>query len=115
VSFCRASSTATSTTESITNTISDAANYVKESVVGASAEQKKEADKFVVSSFLPRLVLMSVLLTTRIGFYLIRAQAKDSSNSLTDRASAGISALGNKADEEKASTKASGYKSSAQH
>ncbi|GAA6002437.1 hypothetical protein JCM5350_005754, partial [Sporobolomyces pararoseus] len=83
-----ASTSATSTTESITNTISDAANYVKESVVGASAEQKKEADK---------------------------AQAKDSSNSLTDRASAGISALGNKADESKADSKASAYKTSAQN
>ncbi|GAA5941182.1 uncharacterized protein JCM15063_006393 [Sporobolomyces koalae] len=84
-----ASTTATSTTESITNTISDAANYVKESVVGASAESKKEGNKEI---------------------------AKGNTNaSLTDRASAGISALGNKADEEKANTKAEGYKTSAQN
>jgi hypothetical protein len=40
-----ASSTATSTTESITNTISDAANYVKESIAGSSAEAQKEKNK----------------------------------------------------------------------
>ncbi|GAA5891143.1 hypothetical protein JCM16303_003436 [Sporobolomyces ruberrimus] len=84
-----ASTTSTSTTESITNTISDAANYVKESVVGASAESKKEANKEV---------------------------AKGNTNaSLGDRVSAGFSAVGNKADESKANAKADGYKESAKN
>ncbi|GAA5961033.1 hypothetical protein JCM8115_002665 [Rhodotorula mucilaginosa] len=41
--------------------------------------------------------------------------AKDSNNSLGDRASAGIDALGDKAKETKHDTKAEGYKQSATH
>ncbi|GAA5995823.1 hypothetical protein JCM5350_002022 [Sporobolomyces pararoseus] len=81
-----ASTTSTSTTESITNTISDAVNYVKESVAGNSATAQKEANKEVAKG--------------------------NTDASLTDRASAGLSAIGNKADEQKHEAKASGFKES---
>ncbi|GAA6020680.1 hypothetical protein JCM11491_000517 [Sporobolomyces phaffii] len=84
-----ASASATSTTESITNTISDAANYVKESVVGASAESKKEANKEVAKG--------------------------NTDASVGDRVSAGFSAIGNKADESKANAKAEAHKESAKN
>lgn len=83
-----ASTGATSTTESIVNTVQDAANYVAETVQQYTAGASKEANKDV---------------------------AKDSNNSLGDRASAGIDALGDKAKETKHDTKAEGYKQSATH
>ncbi|POY74909.1 hypothetical protein BMF94_1885 [Rhodotorula taiwanensis] len=95
-----ASSTATSTTESIANTVSDAVNFeflsfhsapsrhVSETVQQYTAGASKEANKDA---------------------------AKDSNNSLGERASAGIDALGDKAKESKHDAKASGYRESAQH
>ncbi|GAA5916573.1 uncharacterized protein JCM6883_000788 [Sporobolomyces salmoneus] len=70
-----ASTTATSTTESITNTISDAANY----------EGNKEVAKG----------------NTDAG--------------IADRASAGLSAIGNKTDESKHDSKADAFKTSAKN
>ncbi|GAA5870570.1 hypothetical protein JCM1840_004804 [Sporobolomyces johnsonii] len=74
------------TTESITNTISDAANFVpnkvSETVSGASKESNKEV-----------------------------AKGNTDGASLGDRASAAFNAAGEKIDE----TKAEGYKQSAQH
>merc|ERR1711890_124202 len=84
-----ASTSATSTTESITNTLSDAANYVSETIQGKSAESKKEGNKEI---------------------------AKGNTNaSIGDRISAGVDAIGNKADESKHVSKAEAYKTSAQH
>ncbi|GAA5881489.1 hypothetical protein JCM3774_000133 [Rhodotorula dairenensis] len=83
-----ASTGATSTTESITNTISDAAHYVAETVQQYTAGASKEANKDA---------------------------AKDSNNSIGERASAGIDALGDKAKESKHDAKAEGFKTSSQH
>ncbi|KWU42460.1 hypothetical protein RHOSPDRAFT_26957 [Rhodotorula sp. JG-1b] len=113
-----ASASATSTTESITNTVSDAINcesiyyylravgrevegerrregdfiapvYVSETIQGKSAESKKEGNKEI---------------------------AKGNTNaSIGDRISAGVDAIGNKADESKHDSKAEAYKTSAQH
>ncbi|KAG0657096.1 Glucose-repressible protein [Rhodotorula mucilaginosa] len=93
-----ASTGATSTTESIVNTVQDAANCESLYYLGFgfpvalrfqyTAGASKEANKDV---------------------------AKDSNNSLGDRASAGIDALGDKAKETKHDTKAEGYKQSATH
>ncbi|GAA5881491.1 hypothetical protein JCM3774_000134 [Rhodotorula dairenensis] len=81
-----ASTTASSTTESIANTIQDGVNYVAETIQGKSAESKKEGNKEI---------------------------AKGNTNaSIGDRLSAGVDAIGNKAEESKHDTKASGYKES---
>merc|ERR1711915_850004 len=83
------SRTMASTSESITNTLSDAANYVSETIQGKSAESKKEGNKEI---------------------------AKGNTNaSIGDRISAGVDAIGNKADESKHDSKAEAYKTSAQH
>ncbi|GAA5961036.1 hypothetical protein JCM8115_002666 [Rhodotorula mucilaginosa] len=102
-----ASTSATSTTESITNTLSDAANFEslmpfsarvlrgkrrrleRPTIQGKSAESKKEGNKEI---------------------------AKGNTNaSIGDRISAGVDAIGNKADESKHDSKAEAYKTSAQH
>ncbi|KWU42461.1 hypothetical protein RHOSPDRAFT_35986 [Rhodotorula sp. JG-1b] len=100
-----ASTGATSTTESIVNTVKDGANFeslyysrpqpprrtaihVAETVQQYTAGASKEANKDV---------------------------AKDSNNSLGDRASAGIDALGDKAKESKHDAKAEGFKTSAKN
>ncbi|GAA5841049.1 hypothetical protein JCM3766R1_006648 [Sporobolomyces carnicolor] len=85
----RASTTSTSTVDSIKNTVSDAVNYVSETVSEYTSASSKEANKEVAKG--------------------------NTDASLTDRASAGLSALGDKADEEKHSAKASGYKESAKN
>ena len=107
-----ASTTASSTTESITNTISDAANYVKESLTGSSAEAKKEANKCV--SFRPVIDAVSLsILTTSSLLHAFREVAKGNTDaSLGDRVSAGFSAVGNKADESSANAKADAHKES---
>merc|ERR1712080_536205 len=69
--------------------LSDAANYVSETIQGKSAESKKEGNKEI---------------------------AKGNTNaSIGDRISAGVDAIGNKADESKHDSKAEAYKTSAQH
>ncbi|KAL8292998.1 hypothetical protein RQP46_000692 [Phenoliferia psychrophenolica] len=73
----------------ITNTVSDAANYVAESVSGALSGASKEANKEVAKG--------------------------NTDASLTDRASAGFSAIGDKIDESSADAKASAYKESAKN
>ncbi|GAA5833673.1 hypothetical protein JCM11251_003200 [Rhodosporidiobolus azoricus] len=84
-----ASTTSTSTVDSIKNTVSDAVNYVSETVQEYTAGSSKEANKEV---------------------------AKGNTNaSLTDRASAGLDAMGDKLQEEKHAGKAEGYKESAKH
>ncbi|KAL8279830.1 hypothetical protein RQP46_007680 [Phenoliferia psychrophenolica] len=84
-----ASTTSTSTTGSIANTVSDAANYVvesgKELLSGASKEGNKEVAKGHTDA------------------------------SLTDRASAGFSAVGDKIEESGHSAKADAHKESAKH
>ncbi|GAA6062281.1 hypothetical protein JCM10212_000941 [Sporobolomyces blumeae] len=84
-----ASTGATSTTESITNTISDAANYVTETVKEYTAGASKEGNKEVAKG--------------------------NTDASLSDRVSAGFSAAGDKVDETTASGKASAYKESAKN
>ncbi|POY74908.1 hypothetical protein BMF94_1884 [Rhodotorula taiwanensis] len=83
-----ASSTSQSTGQSIVNTISDAASYVSETVQEYTSGASKEANKEV---------------------------AKDSNQSIGTRLSAGVDALGDKADESKHSAKAEANKKSAQH
>ncbi|GAA5941177.1 uncharacterized protein JCM15063_006392 [Sporobolomyces koalae] len=83
------STTSNSTTGSISNTISDAANYVKETVQEYSAASSKEKNKEI---------------------------AKGNTNaSLTDRASAGLSALGDKAQESGHGAKADAHKEAVKH
>ncbi|BGP43750.1 Ras-related protein rsr1 [Rhodotorula kratochvilovae] len=84
-----ASTTATSTTESITNTISDAASFVGNKASELTAGASKEGNKEVAKG------------NTGAG--------------LGDRASAGIDALGDKFDETKAGSKAEANKQSATH
>ncbi|GAA5982528.1 hypothetical protein JCM10908_006685 [Rhodotorula pacifica] len=87
-----ASTTASSTTESITNTISDAVNfksetpYVSETIQGKSAESKKEANKEIAKG--------------------------NTGASVGDRISAGVDAIGNKADESKHDASAEAHKQS---
>ncbi|GAA6042895.1 hypothetical protein JCM8097_002757 [Rhodosporidiobolus ruineniae] len=84
-----ASTTSTSTGESITNTISDAVNYVSETVKEYTAGTSKEANKEVAKG--------------------------NTDASLTDRASAGLDAVGDKLQESKHSAKADAHKESAKH
>ncbi|GAA6033568.1 hypothetical protein NBRC10512_005485 [Rhodotorula toruloides] len=84
-----ASTTAGSTGESITNTISDAVNYVTETAKEWTAGSSKEANKEVAKGH--------------------------TDASLTDRASAGLDAVSDKIQEEKHSGQAEAYKKSAQH
>ncbi|GAA6051559.1 hypothetical protein JCM3770_003470 [Rhodotorula araucariae] len=84
-----ASTTATSTGESITNTISDAASYVGNKASELTSGASKEGNKEVAKG------------NTGAG--------------LGDRASAGVNALGDKLDESKSGAKAEGYKQSATH
>ncbi|GJN94073.1 hypothetical protein Rhopal_007137-T1 [Rhodotorula paludigena] len=84
-----ASTTSTSTFDSIKNTVSDAVNYVTESAQEMTSASSKEANKEV---------------------------AKGNTNaSLTDRATAGLDAVGDKLQEEKHSGKAEAYKESAKN
>ncbi|GAA5833671.1 hypothetical protein JCM11251_003199 [Rhodosporidiobolus azoricus] len=84
-----ASTTSNSTLESIQKTASDAVNYVSETVQEYTAGSSKEANKEV---------------------------AKGNTNaSLTDRASAGFDALGDKVNEEKHAGKAEAHKQSAKN
>jgi len=69
-------------------TVTDAANYVSETVQGAGSTASKEANKNV---------------------------AKDSDASVTSRLSAGKDAVGDKFDEQKHETKADVHKESAKH
>ncbi|GAA6033569.1 hypothetical protein NBRC10512_005486 [Rhodotorula toruloides] len=74
--FCHeASARSTSTTESISNTVSDAANYVSETAKEWTSGASKEGNKEVAKG--------------------------NTDASLTDRASAGLSAVGDKMQEEK--------------
>ncbi|GAA5982967.1 hypothetical protein JCM11641_006900 [Rhodosporidiobolus odoratus] len=84
-----ASTTSTSTLESISNTVSDAANYVTETAKEYTSGTSKEANKEVAKG--------------------------NTDASLTDRASAGLDAVGDKFQEEKHAGAASGYKESAKH
>ncbi|GAA6021212.1 hypothetical protein JCM8202_001898 [Rhodotorula sphaerocarpa] len=84
-----ASSTSQSTTESITNTIADAANYVSETVQEYTSGTSKEANKEVAKG--------------------------NTDASIGDRVSAGFSAMGDKAEEEKHGAKAEANKQSMQH
>lgn len=89
-----ASTTATSTVESITNTVSDAANYVAESVSGALSGASKEANKVR-----PRLrsQLWSCGHKAECPSLLMQEVAKGNTDaSVTDRVSAGFSAVGDK-------------------
>ncbi|GAA6058391.1 hypothetical protein NBRC10513_008232 [Rhodotorula toruloides] len=86
---CEASTRASSTGESISNTVSDAANYVSETAKEWTSGASKEGNKEVAKG--------------------------NTDASLTDRASAGLSAVGDKMQEEKHSGAASGYKESAKH
>ncbi|GAA6042897.1 hypothetical protein JCM8097_002758 [Rhodosporidiobolus ruineniae] len=84
-----ASTRSTGIVESVTNTISDAVNYATETVQELSSSSSKEANKEV---------------------------AKGNTNaSLTDRATAGLDAVGDKLQEEKHSAKADAYKESAKN
>ncbi|GAA5962695.1 hypothetical protein JCM3765_006169 [Sporobolomyces pararoseus] len=85
----KASTTSNSVVGSVVNTVSDAANYVSETVQQYTAGASKEANKEVAKGH--------------------------TDASLTDRASAGIDALGDKAKEEKHSAKAEGYSTSAKN
>ncbi|KAK4704572.1 hypothetical protein P7C70_g1638, partial [Phenoliferia sp. Uapishka_3] len=84
-----ASTTSTSTAGSIGNTISDAANYVSETVQSTLSGASKEGNKEVAKG--------------------------NTGASLTDRASAGFSAVGDKVDESSHSAKGSAYKESAKN
>ncbi|GAA5937391.1 hypothetical protein JCM3775_006600 [Rhodotorula graminis] len=81
-----ASTTANSTIESITNTVSDAAQYVSNSVSEAVSGASKEGNKEVAKGH--------------------------TDASLGDRASAGFNAVGDKIDESKAGAKADASKTS---
>ncbi|GAA5895658.1 hypothetical protein JCM8208_005292 [Rhodotorula glutinis] len=84
-----ASTTNTTTSGGIIDTVKDAANYVSETVQEYTAGASKESNKEV---------------------------AKGNTNAgLGDRASAAFSAAGDKIDESQHSAKAEGYKKSAQH
>ncbi|BGP58395.1 hypothetical protein JCM8202v2_006064 [Rhodotorula sphaerocarpa] len=85
-----ASSTSQSTTESITNTIADAANYVSETVQEYTSGTSKEANTEEVAK-------------------------GNTDASIGDRVSAGFSAMGDKAEEEKHGAKAEANKQSMQH
>ncbi|KAL8279840.1 hypothetical protein RQP46_007690 [Phenoliferia psychrophenolica] len=84
-----ASTTSTSTTGSIANTVSDAANYVKETAQETLSGASKEGNKEVAKG--------------------------NTGASLTDRASAGFSAVGDKIDESSHGAKGEAYKESAKH
>ncbi|BGP43749.1 hypothetical protein JCM10450v2_007938 [Rhodotorula kratochvilovae] len=84
-----ASTTSTSTVESITNTIKDGVNYVAESVAELTSASSKEANKEVAKGH--------------------------TDASITDRASAGLDAVSDKLQEEKHSAKADAHKESAKH
>ncbi|GAA5902481.1 hypothetical protein JCM6882_002764 [Rhodosporidiobolus microsporus] len=84
-----ASTGSTSTVDSIKNTVSDAANYVTETVQEYTAGASKEGNKEVAKG--------------------------NTDASLTDRASAALDAGGDKLQESKHSAKAEGYKESAKH
>ncbi|GAA6009405.1 uncharacterized protein JCM10292_004281 [Rhodotorula paludigena] len=88
-----ASTTSTSTFDSIKNTVSDAVNYVTESAQEMTSASSKEANKEVAKG--------------------------NTDASLTDRATAGLDAVGDKLQEEKhsidSSGKAEAYKESAKN
>ncbi|GAA5982970.1 hypothetical protein JCM11641_006901 [Rhodosporidiobolus odoratus] len=84
-----ASTTSTSTFDSIKNTVSDAVNYATETVQELTSSSSKEANKEVAKGH--------------------------TDASLTDRATAGLDAVGDKLQEEKHSAKAEGYKESAKN
>ncbi|GAA6020677.1 hypothetical protein JCM11491_000511 [Sporobolomyces phaffii] len=84
-----ASTTSTSTVDSIKNTVTDAVNYVSETVQEYTSASSKEANKEVAKG--------------------------NTDASIGDRVSAGFSALGDKADEEKHSAKAEANKQSAKN
>ncbi|GAA5902485.1 hypothetical protein JCM6882_002765 [Rhodosporidiobolus microsporus] len=84
-----ASTTSTSTFESIKNTVSDAVNYATETVQELTSASSKEANKEVAKGH--------------------------TDASLTDRASAALDAGGDKLQESKHSAKADAYKESAKN
>ncbi|GAA6051560.1 hypothetical protein JCM3770_003471 [Rhodotorula araucariae] len=84
-----ASTTSTSTVDSVINTVKDGVNYVAESVAELTSSSSKEANKEVAKGH--------------------------TDASLTDRASAGLDAVSDKLQEEKHSAKADGYKEAAKH
>ncbi|GAA5982098.1 hypothetical protein JCM5350_003454, partial [Sporobolomyces pararoseus] len=84
-----ASSTSNSVVGSVVNTVSDAANYVSETVQQYTSQASKEGNKEVAKGH--------------------------TDASLTQRASAGIDALGDKAKEESHAAKAEGYSTSAKN
>ncbi|SCZ98368.1 BZ3500_MvSof-1268-A1-R1_Chr3-2g06324 [Microbotryum saponariae] len=82
------SATNNTTSGSIADTVSNAANYVKETVQEYTSASSKEANK---------------------------QQMKDSNQSLGDRASAGLSAASDKIEESGHSAKADAHKETAKH
>ncbi|KAM0789873.1 hypothetical protein ACM66B_006719 [Microbotryomycetes sp. NB124-2] len=82
------SATNTNNTDTITSKISNAVNYVTESVQGAVSGASKETNKEI---------------------------AKDSNASLGDRASAGLSAVSDKLDESSHNAKATAHKETAKN
>ncbi|GAA5868042.1 hypothetical protein JCM8547_000787 [Rhodosporidiobolus lusitaniae] len=111
-----ASTTSTSTVDSIKNTVSDAVNYVTETAKEYTAGTSKEANKARRSPLLPSPT--STLADLHVPFLHHDEQEVAKGNtdaSLTDRASAGFDAVGDKLQESKHSASAEANKESMKH